>query len=763
MHMQQMVSSITLSKVPLSSTLLASAIDAVGACIAIMTGPELRFTMVNHAYQAIHPDTQMLGRRFRDVFPTAAAHGMEQKFLDVLESGTPWHIQHYNVPISSDPKALWEGEAARIESDDQDAPASIVVFVRNVTERIQMEQALAYSEEALRRAHQKLQKTIDSITDGLLVLDKSWRYTFVSERAAQIVDMRADELIGGCVWDLFAHAPTKRFYEECHHAVASGQPVHFEEYHPAPLDKWLECHFYPSDDELTVYFRDVTEQRRTDEALRQNAAMLRAISDTSSDAIFAKDRKSRLQFANPATLSIIGKPLNQVLGHTDEELLIDKEAARIMMDNDRRIMNSGRPEELEEAMTLISGVKRTWLTRKAPLRDDDGNVIGIFGIARDITDRKHAEDMIRESDRRKSEFLAVLSHELRNPLAPIRNGLELLELSAPGSSTAKRAMEILHRQSAHLNRLVDDLLDVTRISRGKIELQCSLTDLRDVLHKTAIDFYPMLNKAEVHLHVEQEEQPVWLYADETRINQIIGNLLHNAIKFTPAGGTITVFLKTHKSSVELHVRDTGVGMEPATITEMFEPFIQSQQSLARSKGGLGLGLALAKGLVEMHGGSITASSNGLGCGSEFTLCLPLGQPAVVTETLCTHRKSSAGRKILIVEDNIDAAYTLADFLKYHGHDVHIANDGCSGVAMAKSIAPDIVVCDIGLPDIDGYAVARAMRSDPVLSQIRLIAVSGYAQPEDRNRSIDAGFDEHMAKPANANRLLDMLAAPVLIS
>ncbi|BDG08839.1 hybrid sensor histidine kinase/response regulator [Anaeromyxobacter paludicola] len=375
----------------------------------------------------------------------------------------------------------------------------------------------------------------------------------------------------------------------------------------------------------------------------------------------------------------------------------------------------------------------------------------------DITARKRAEEELREADRVKTGFLAMLSHELRNPLAPIRNSIYLLERAAAGSEQAARAQEVIRRQTEHLSRLVDDLLDVTRIAHGKVALQRARVDLRDVVRRTADDLRSMFEQGGVGLSVEEETNgPAWVDADATRIGQVLGNLLQNALKFTPGGGRVVVALRADGREVELRVRDTGVGMSPATLARLFEPFAQAEQPLARTAGGLGLGLALVKGLVELHGGSVAARSEGLGLGSELAFRLPLAPAAPAAAAAPGPAVAPRSRDILLVEDNVDAGQSLAEILALEGHRVRVARDGRSALELARALRPDVVLCDIGLPDMDGYEVARALRADEALGSARLIALSGYAQPEDRARAREAGFEAHLPKPPDIELLLAAL-------
>jgi PAS domain S-box-containing protein len=390
-------------------------------------------------------------------------------------------------------------------------------------------------------------------------------------------------------------------------------------------------------------------------------------------------------------------------------------------------------------------------------RDPSGRPLRCYGVMIDVTEHRHAVDALRDADRRKNEFLGVLSHELRNPLAPIRNSIYLLERAAPDSPPAARAREVIRRQTEHLSRLVDDLLDVTRISSGKIELERARLDLCDLVRAACDDHRSLFVRDTVELRLDLPAEPAWVDGDATRLSQVIGNLLQNAAKFTPAGGQVVVGVRAAEGRSEVFVRDTGVGMEPDQVERMFEPFAQAERSLARTKGGLGLGLALAKGLVELHGGTVRAHSEGLGRGAEFRVSLPGAAGPAADASPGPPADGGEGRLVLVVEDNVDAGQSLADLLEMEGHRVVLTRDGRSGIAMARSIRPDVVLCDLGLPDVDGFEVARTLRRDEALRATRLVALSGYARVEDRRGARDAGFDVHLPKPPPLDALRAVLA------
>ncbi len=367
---------------------------------------------------------------------------------------------------------------------------------------------------------------------------------------------------------------------------------------------------------------------------------------------------------------------------------------------------------------------------------------------------------VEESDRSKNHFLAMLSHELRNPLAPIRNSLYLLDRTPAGGEAAKRAEAVIQRQVGHLTRLVDDLLDMTRISRGKIELQRERVDLSELIRRAIEDHRSMFDQNGLELHVELPADPLWIDGDRTRLVQVVGNLLQNSAKFTELGGRISVSLASNDDlrQAVLRVRDTGVGIERDMLARVFEPFAQADTTLARSKGGLGLGLALVKALVEMHGGDVTVESEGMGKGAEFVMRLPLdGELPEPLGVVAAAGVRPNPNRILIVEDNVDAADSLREVLELDGHVVEVAYSGWEGVEAARARPPEVVLCDIGLPGIDGYEVAQAIRRDPALRETRLVALTGYAAPEDVARSKAAGFDDHVAKPPNIEELRGMLA------
>ena len=389
------------------------------------------------------------------------------------------------------------------------------------------------------------------------------------------------------------------------------------------------------------------------------------------------------------------------------------------------------------------------------------NVRALLRMRRAEHERETALAALREADRRKDEFLAMLAHELRNPLAPIRNAVELLRRSESPEVQA-RARELIGRQTDHLTRLVDDLLEMSRITQGKLALRKTVSNVQWIVESALEVARPLAEKLSQDLEVSMPEEPIWLECDPVRLAQVIGNLLHNACKFSPPSGRIRLEVRTQGSRLVISVTDNGVGMPPELLPGVFDLFSQIDPSIDRARGGLGIGLSLVKALVEMHGGSVHAHSEGAGKGSRFVIELPL----VESTPQSGARKPQAAkgplrsRSVLVVEDSADAAEAMRLLLMEYGHHVTTATDGPEAIAVAKAFRPEVIILDIGLPGIDGFELARHLRALAETRAARLIAVTGYGQPADHQRSREAGFDQHLVKPVDPDALAAAIDAQV---
>jgi PAS domain S-box-containing protein len=479
---------------------------------------------------------------------------------------------------------------------------------------------------------------------------------------------------------------------------------------------------------------------------RERDAMARAIHDGAVDAIVTIDAHGTIECVNPAAERLFGFAAGELVGRNVKVLMPEPYRADGI---GRAVLGRRKDGSTVPVHLVVSEVHLG--TRRL-----------FTGIARDITELRRVEDELREANRRKDEFLAMLAHELRNPLAPIRNGLHVLRLRAD-PATIERMRDMMERQVTHLVRMVDDLLDVSRLARGSVTLQRERIDLARTVRVCAEDRRRLFEQVRIELVIDVPAGPVWVLGDATRLTQVLGNLLSNAIEGTSAGGSVWVDLRVDAAaaSAVLSVRDNGAGIADDVLPHVFDAFAQGDD---RRGSGLGLGLAMARGLVELHGGHIEALSAGPSTGTELRVTLPL--PALETEP--DRPAVGAGdtrdrRRVLVVEDNADAADSVRMLLEMFGYDVTVTYSGQAGIEMAKRVRPHAVVCDIGLPGMDGYAVAVALRGDPETSHAHLIAVTGYGQDDDRRRAFAAGFDEHLTKPVDPQALLDRLSDPRFLS
>jgi PAS domain S-box-containing protein len=418
---------------------------------------------------------------------------------------------------------------------------------------------------------------------------------------------------------------------------------------------------------------------------------------------------------------------------------------------------------LEHRVRAADGEWRCMLARfRVVERNERGEAVRVVGVCADVSAQKAAEDALREADRRRKQFLAVLSHELRNPLAAARNSLFILDQAHPGGAQARTARAILDRQLSQLTKLVEDLLDVSRISSGKIQLQRARVDLVSLAQRSADENRCTFAARKLELRLDLPPGPVWVDCDATRIVQVLGNLLHNAAKFTPCGHVLLALaFEPDGSSARVRVIDTGVGIAPDLLPRLFQPFEQAQGTLSRSEGGLGLGLALVKELVELHGGTVAARSDGPGAGAEFTVRLPTVDGPGQAEEPPGAVERAPHLRVVAVEDDEDAAVALGEMLALLGHRADVARSGPEAIAMIRQVRPDVVLCDVGLPGMSGYEVAQALRADDELRELPLVALTGYASPADVQLAAEAGFDRHLAKPIPPTELGAVLAAVTL--
>lgn len=419
----------------------------------------------------------------------------------------------------------------------------------------------------------------------------------------------------------------------------------------------------------------------------------------------------------------------------------------------------GREHHIEYRIMWRDGSLH-WVEGRGKLfHDEHGKPQRMLGVCMDITDRKRAEEALKEADCRKDEFLATLAHELRNPLAPLRSGLQVMRLARGDADTVEQCLAMMERQMTQLVRLIEDLMDMNRISRGKIELRKERIELAKVIQDAVEISRPSIDAGGHELVFESSPQPIFVDADVARLAQVVSNLLNNAAKYTERGGRITLAVRREGENAVVSVRDTGVGIPAHMLTRVFDMFTQVDRSLERRQGGLGIGLTLVKQLVELHGGSVEAHSSGHSAGSEFVIRLPAAPPAGPRQT--PHERAAVTtHRILVVDDNSDAAHSLAMMLELKGNDTRTACDGAGALEAAAAFRPDVIFLDIGMPALNGYEVARRIRQQPWGQDVLLVALSGWGQEGDKKRSREAGFDIHLVKPVEASAIEAILAGAV---
>ncbi|MDB5731437.1 MAG: hypothetical protein JWQ03_1332 [Variovorax sp.] len=607
---------------------------------------------------------------------------------------------------------------------------------------------------------------LESISDGFFALDHDARLVYVNQAAASMV-MRPVHQLLGC--KLFEELPALigSEFERAYQRVAAGGGAESIAAPYAGSGRWYEVRFYPAAYGISAYFSNIDARRRAQsehdrveaEHDRQRLIYETALSNT-ADFNYLFDLEGCFTYVNEPLLAAWQKRMEDVLGKTFLDLGYPPLLAQRLQQQIRQVIETARP--VRDEMPYISPFgTRAYEHILVPVLDANGAVVAVSGSTRDMTERHQAEQALRDSDRRKDEFLAVLAHELRNPLAPLRSGLEVLRLARGDSELALDAQRMMERQLAQLVRLVDDLVDASSISRGKVVLQRKPIELAEVLRQAVEVIQPLVDQWSQRLTLELPEEIVLLDADAARLMQAFTNLLNNAVKFSPSGGRIALTAALEDGGVVVRVADNGIGIPPDMQPRVFDLFVQIDTSLDRPRGGLGIGLALARSLIELHGGTIAVRSEGLDRGSEFTVRLPVFSVSPVAAPDAPDAAlQGASRRVLVVDDNKDAVHGMASLLQIIGHETRIAHDGLEAVAQAATFRPDVVIMDVGMPRLNGYEAARRIRQQTWGQDMTLVALTGWGTVQDRRRSREAGFDHHLVKPSDLQDIQRILASPM---
>jgi PAS domain S-box-containing protein len=622
-------------------------------------------------------------------------------------------------------------------------------------------------ENELRRGSELLEVTLRSIGDAVMVTDVTGHVTFLNPVAEQLTG-----------WSM--GAASGQPFEKVFHIVNehTGAPVEH------PVAKVLETggivglanhtvlitrdgRRVPIDDSgapvrlangelvgIVVVFRDVTERKRAE----HEHAWLAALISSSDDAIIGKTLDGIVTSWNPAATGLFGYQPEEIIGQPITTIIppeLHAEEVAILA----RLRRGERIDHYETVRVAKDGRRIDISLSISPIRSSDGTIMGASKIARDITERKRDERALREADRQKDEFLATLAHELRNPLAPICAAAELLKSAKSLAPELRAATAILERQARQMTHLVDDLLDMSRITSGRIRLHPEPLDLAELLRTVIETHRPSLEMARHQVAFAAPAETVYVNGDRIRLTQVLSNILHNAVKYTPPGGRIEIALRAQGEQALVSVRDNGMGIPPEMLEHIFEPFAQLDRSFERPDGGLGIGLTLAKKLLELHHGRIEARSAGRGHGTEFLIHLPTvaGMPRRRASDPETRADFSVGRRVLIADDNHDAGISLSMLLQSMGHDTRVVHDGIEALEEAEHFRPDIVLLDIGMPRLDGYQTARRIAARPWAAGTRIVAVTGWGQEADRQRAKAAGFHRHLVKPVDVVALQEVMA------
>jgi PAS domain S-box-containing protein len=632
---------------------------------------------------------------------------------------------------------------------------------------------LRRSARVLNEQREWFRVTLQSIGDAVIATDAQGRVTFMNPVAEELCGWKLSDAAGLLLESVFviAREGTKDPVENPVQKVLRKGAVVGLANHTSLIARGGEE--IPIDDSgapiktqdgaisgVVLIFRDISDRRRAE----ADHARLAAIVESSNDAIIGKTLDGVITSWNRGAQRLLGYTSAEVVGRPitlmvppdrlEEETQIRARVARGERAEYFDSIRVGKDERRIEVSLVVS-----------PIRDQSGTIVGASTIARDITDRNRLEgelrrqtDELREASRRKDEFLAMLAHELRNPLASIHSAVALMSLSG-AEDNAQWSRGVIVKNVKHLARLIDDLLDVSRISHGKIELRKQPVDLAPLCDQVVETIQPRVQERNQELHVTVPRGSLWLEADSTRLVQVLWNLLANASQYSGDGSQIWLSAEKSGSSVVISVRDNGAGMSPDLLPHAFDLFTQGDRSLARTEGGLGIGLTMVKMLTELHGGTVTAARTSSAGGCEFVVHLPAAIGLTASDRpspapLPEHRRRC--NRILVVDDNVDLVHSMADLLSHFGYEVSAAYDGVSAIEVARLHHPDVVLLDIGLPGMDGYEVARRLRCEENSQEAMIIAITGYGQEEDSRKSRDAGFNHHLVKPVDYEILKSLL-------
>ena len=707
---------------------------------------------------------QPLDRVFH-IINEATRQPTENPAIRSLREGVVVGLANHTLLIRKDgTECPIDDSAAPIRSDGGHIAGCVLIF-RDVTAQRRLEHDLAQQLLGARVLASIVESSDDAIVskslDGII---QSW-----NRGAERLFGYRADEAIGRHISLVI---PPDRIQEEDEIIASLGAGRRIEHFETERVRSdgtrvLVSLTISPLQAEsgavigASKIVRDITDRKRFESERQRFVTLI----ESSTDFIAMSDLEGVPFFINRAGLEMVGlESIEQASQVSIADFFLPEDRNFVMGEFLPRVLGQGHAETEIRFRHFRSGAARWMAYKVMTLRDDAGRPVGFGTVSQDVTKRRELEDSLRglaadlsEANHRKDEFLAMLAHELRNPLAPISNAVQVLRMRDGRDGVGHDVDDMLHRQVRQMSRLVDDLLDVSRITRGTIELRPEPIDLATVVRQAVEASQIWCDEREHHLVVSLPDESLTLQGDAARLAQVIGNLINNACKFTDRGGRIHLEVERDAAHAVIRVRDNGIGIAPDQHGRIFEIFRQVDSSLERSRDGLGIGLTLVKSLVESHGGTVQLRSEGLGRGSEFELRLPLADQPLVAPEDASDPVPVQRRRILIVDDNVDSARSLAMLLELSGHETHTAHDGLAGLEAAERLAPDVVLLDIGLPGLNGYEVCRRIRRTPWGQDMVVVALTGWGQEEDRSRSREAGFTAHLVKPVDLSAITRLLA------
>jgi PAS domain S-box-containing protein len=666
------------------------------------------------------------------------------------------YVQNVNENILRDGRRVWMNWTNKAIRNKHGEVVEILSIGSDFTELKRAEEALA--EKA---------RLLDLSNDAIVVRDARDRIAYWNFGAVKTYGFGREEAIGKPLHELLKTEfpqPVKRITEtlrrtgqwsgELRHVCKDGSVI-------IVSSRWsLDRDAEGNPQSVMEINTDITEHRRAEDLVRQSERRFRQVVESLPQLVWTCDPDGACDYLSPQWVAFTGICSDAQLNYGWLDQLHPDDRAFVLQ-HWLSAANRGEDFSVEYRIRRHDGVYRWFKAMGVPLRDEAGDIVKWFGSNTDVDERMRAEAALREADRRKDEFLATLAHELRNPLAPIRNALHVLNRSAVVEPSTSRLYEMMERQVDHLVRLVDDLLEVSRITSGKIELKRSYVDLSTLISHAVEMSQPLIRAAGHELSVSYAQQSLIVDADPVRISQVFANLLNNAAKYTDKGGQIRLSAHRDGADAVVVVSDTGIGIPPEMLPRVFDLFTQVDHGRSRAREGVGIGLALVRSLITLHGGSVEAHSAGPGRGSEFMVRLPLVEArggVLITEGN-SMGSASISRRVLVVDDNHDVADSLVMLLECLGAHVRVAYDGPSAIEAVDAFAPEIALVDIGMPGMDGYETAKRIRGRPNGRELTLVALTGWGQEEDRRRTREVGFDRHLVKPVNDDVLQELLSAP----